>query len=94
MSVIALPDGKGYFMIFSDGSLKDLSCVLMQHGKVIMYASGQLKKYEIRYPTHDLELATIAFSLKNLETVSTEKSARFTQIIRVLNTFSLSRNLT
>ena len=36
----------------------------MQHGKVIAYASRQLKEYESRYPTHDLELAAIVFALK------------------------------
>ncbi|GKA31820.1 putative nucleotidyltransferase, ribonuclease H [Tanacetum coccineum] len=38
--------------------------VLMQHGKVIAYASRQLKPYEVNYPTHDLELAAVVFALK------------------------------
>nr|GEW74339.1 reverse transcriptase [Tanacetum cinerariifolium] len=36
----------------------------MQHGKVIAYASRQLKPYEVNYPTHDLELAAVIFALK------------------------------
>ena len=36
----------------------------MQHRKVIAYASRQLKDYETRYPTHDLELAAVVFALK------------------------------
>ena len=36
----------------------------MQHGKVIAYASRQLKTQELKYPTHDLELAPIVFALK------------------------------
>ncbi|KAL8134756.1 hypothetical protein AgCh_009680 [Apium graveolens] len=44
--VLALPDGKGDFVIYSDASHKGLGCVLMQHGKVIAYASRQLKEYE------------------------------------------------
>ena len=36
----------------------------MQHGKVITYASGQLKDYGLRYPTHDLELTAISSALK------------------------------
>nr|GFC15624.1 retrotransposon protein, putative, Ty3-gypsy subclass [Tanacetum cinerariifolium] len=32
--------------------------------KVIAYASRQLKPYEVNYPTHDLELAAIVFTLK------------------------------
>nr|GFD23436.1 reverse transcriptase [Tanacetum cinerariifolium] len=43
---------------------KGLGCVLMQHGKVIAYASRQLKPYEVNYPTHDLELAVVVFALK------------------------------
>ena len=55
--------GKKY-MIFSDVSLNGLGCVLMQEGKVVAYASRQLKPHEKNYPTHDLELAAIVFALK------------------------------
>ena len=55
--------GKG-FVIYSDASRKGLGCVLMQHGKVIAYASRQLKSHEQNYPTHDLKLAAIMFALK------------------------------
>ncbi|XP_070049074.1 uncharacterized protein [Nicotiana tomentosiformis] len=34
------------------------------HGKVIVYASRQLRKHEQNYPTHDLELAAVVFALK------------------------------
>lgn len=51
-------------MVYSDASRKWLSCVLMQHGKVIVYAFRQLKTYEQNYPTHDLELAAVVFTLK------------------------------
>ncbi|KAB2605769.1 hypothetical protein D8674_005486 [Pyrus ussuriensis x Pyrus communis] len=57
-------DDSGNFEIYSDASLNGLGCVLMQHGRVIAYASRQLKPYEMNYPTHDLELATIMFALK------------------------------
>nr|GFA09634.1 hypothetical protein [Tanacetum cinerariifolium] len=50
--------------IYSDASKKGLGCVLMQHGKVIAYASRQLEPYEVNYPTHDLELAAVVFALK------------------------------
>ncbi|KAG8503511.1 hypothetical protein CXB51_001474 [Gossypium anomalum] len=39
-------------------------CVLMQEGKVVAYASRQLKPHEGNYPTHDLELAAVIFALK------------------------------
>ncbi|KAG8474369.1 hypothetical protein CXB51_034047 [Gossypium anomalum] len=35
-----------------------------REGKVITYASRQLKPHEKNYPTHDLELAAIVFALK------------------------------
>jgi hypothetical protein len=37
---------------------------LTQNDNVIAYASRQLKPYEQNYPTHDLELATVVFTLK------------------------------
>ncbi|KAA3466326.1 ty3-gypsy sub-class retrotransposonable element polyprotein [Gossypium australe] len=36
----------------------------MQEGKVVAYASRQLKPHEKNYPTHDLELTAIVFALK------------------------------
>ena len=36
----------------------------MQDGKVIAYASRQLKSHEQNYPTHDLELAAVVHALK------------------------------
>ncbi|KAA0051866.1 ty3-gypsy retrotransposon protein [Cucumis melo var. makuwa] len=56
---LAVPDGSGTFVIYSDASKKGLDCVLMQQGKVVAYASRQLKGHEQNYPTHDLELAAV-----------------------------------
>ncbi|GFZ06811.1 hypothetical protein Acr_18g0009810 [Actinidia rufa] len=56
-----LTDG---FTIYNNASHRGLGCILMQHGKVIAYASRQLRLHEKNYPTHDLELATIVFALK------------------------------
>ncbi|GKE17639.1 putative reverse transcriptase domain-containing protein [Tanacetum coccineum] len=39
-------------------------CVLMQRGKLIAYASRQLKIHEKNYTTHDLELGAVVFALK------------------------------
>ena len=55
--------GKEY-VIFSDASLNGLGCTLMQMGKVVAYASRQLKPHEKNYPTHDMELVAIVFALK------------------------------
>ena len=49
---------------YCDASLLRLGYVLMQHGKVIAYASRQLKVHEQNYATHDLELAAVVFALK------------------------------
>ena len=51
-------------MIFSDASLNGLEFVLMEEGKVVTYASRQLKPHEKNYPTHNLELAAIVLALK------------------------------
>ncbi|KAJ9538127.1 hypothetical protein OSB04_030860 [Centaurea solstitialis] len=62
--ILALPEGSEDFVVYSDASLLGLGCVLMQWGKVIAYASRQLREYEKKYPTHDLELAAVVFALK------------------------------
>jgi hypothetical protein len=36
----------------------------MQEGHVIAYASRQLRKHELNYPTHDIELAAVVHALK------------------------------
>ena len=64
MPVLTLPDDTGGFTVYSEASHKGLGCVLMQNGKVVVYASRQLKDYEKGYPTHDLELAAVVFALK------------------------------
>ncbi|GJR68550.1 putative reverse transcriptase domain-containing protein [Tanacetum coccineum] len=62
--VLALSDGPEDFVVYCDASGLGLGCVLMQRGKVIAYASRQLKIYEKNYTTHDLELRGVVFALK------------------------------
>ncbi|GKA76421.1 putative reverse transcriptase domain-containing protein [Tanacetum coccineum] len=57
--VLALPDGPDDFVVYCDASKQGFGSVLMQRGKVIAYASRQLKKHEKNYTTHDLELGVI-----------------------------------
>ncbi|KAL0549591.1 hypothetical protein IC582_014077 [Cucumis melo] len=64
--VLTVPDGSGSFVIYSDASKKGLGCVLMQQGKVVAYASRQLKSHEQNYPTHDLELAAVDYDCEIL----------------------------
>ena len=37
--ILALPSGEGGFEIYSDASEKGLECVLIQHRRVVAYAS-------------------------------------------------------
>ena len=50
--------------MYTDASKQGLGCVLMQNGKVIAYASRQLRNHKLNYHTHDLELAAIVHALK------------------------------
>ncbi|KAI3780663.1 hypothetical protein L2E82_10649 [Cichorium intybus] len=69
-SKIALPltfltcKGSEDFVVYCDASNLGLGCVLMQRGKVISYASRQLKIHKRNYTTHDLELGAVVFALK------------------------------
>ena len=62
--VLVLPDPSKSFSIYCDASHLGLGCVLMQEGRVVAYASRQLRKHELNYPTHDLELAAVVHALK------------------------------
>jgi hypothetical protein len=62
--VLVMPDLQKGFAIYYDACGQDLGCVLMQEGHVIAYASRQLRKHELNYPTHDLELAAVVHALK------------------------------
>ena len=85
--------GKKY-VIFSDASLNGLGCVLMQEGKVVAYASRQLKPLENNYPTNNLVLASIVFALKIRDTSITEKSVSFTPITKVLSIYPCNESIT
>ena len=62
--VLVMPDLQKGFDIYCDACGQGLGCVLMQEGRVIAYASRQLRKHELNYPTHDLELAAVVHALK------------------------------
>jgi hypothetical protein len=62
--VLAQPDIEKSFAVYCDASGMSNGCVLMQEGRVIAYASRQLKRHEEHYPTHDLELAIVVHALK------------------------------
>jgi len=51
-------------MVYTDASLRGLGGVLQQEERAIAFASRKLKPYERNYPTQDLELAAIVFTLR------------------------------
>ncbi|WVZ52573.1 hypothetical protein U9M48_003621 [Paspalum notatum var. saurae] len=62
--ILTLPDQQKKFTVYCDASRDGLGCVLMEEGKVVAYGSRQLRKHEVNYPTHDLELAAVVYALK------------------------------
>jgi hypothetical protein len=62
--VLALPSGTKGFVVYSNASKKGLGCILMQHERVIAYASRQLKPQAVNYPVHDLELVAVICALR------------------------------
>jgi hypothetical protein len=62
--VLAQLDIEKPFDVYYDASSTGIGCVLMQEGRVIAYASRQLKRHEEHYPTYDLELAAVVHALK------------------------------
>ncbi len=62
--ILVQPKPGNKFTVYSDASHVGLRCVLMQDGKVVAYASCQLKTHKVNYLTHGLELVTVVFALK------------------------------
>jgi ribonuclease HI len=62
--VLEMLDMEKPFSIYCDASCQGLGCVLLQDGHVVAYAARQLRKHEVNYPTHDLELAAVVHALK------------------------------
>jgi hypothetical protein len=62
--ILVMPDMENSFSIYCDASGQGPGCVLMQDSHVVAYASRQLRKHEVHYPTHDLELAVVVHALK------------------------------
>ena len=44
--ILTIPSGLSKFVVYSNAPHQGLGCVLMQDGKVVAYASRQLKPYE------------------------------------------------
>jgi hypothetical protein len=83
--VLTLPIESVGYVVYIDASRKGLRCVLMQEGRVVAYASRQLKDHEKNYPTHDLELRAVVYALRFGGIISMVCGVRFTLITRVLS---------
>jgi hypothetical protein len=81
--ILVMPDMEKSFSIYYDVLGQGLGCVPMQNGCVVAYASRQLRKYEMNYLTHDLELAVVVHTLKIWGTILWQRGVRYIQIIRV-----------
>ena len=64
VSILAIFNNSKEYVIYSNASKSGIGCVFIQNGKVIAYASRQLKEYEKNYPTHDLELVVVVHAIK------------------------------
>ncbi|GJR36550.1 retrovirus-related pol polyprotein from transposon TNT 1-94 [Tanacetum coccineum] len=62
--ILTLPDGVEDFVVYCDASNQGLGCVLMQRGKVIDYASRQLKIHEKNYTDADFRIWGGVFLLR------------------------------
>jgi hypothetical protein len=62
--VLVMLDLQKGFDIYCDACRQGLGCVLTQEGDVIAYVSRQLRKHELKYPNHDLELVAVVHALK------------------------------
>ncbi|WVZ76755.1 hypothetical protein U9M48_024698 [Paspalum notatum var. saurae] len=90
---LAQPDVTKPFDVYCDASGRGLGCVLMQEGRVIAYASRQLRKHETNYPTHDPELAASRACPEDMETLSRRAiPVTYTPTTRASNISSHSPN--
>nr|GEY55650.1 putative reverse transcriptase domain-containing protein [Tanacetum cinerariifolium] len=71
--VLALPEGPEDFVVYCNASGIGLGCVLMQRGKVIAYASRQLKIHEKNYTTRDFKANALVDALSRKERVNPKR---------------------
>ena len=81
--VVILPDQRKDYQVYYNASRRGLGAVLMQEGRVVSYASRQLKPHEKNYATHDLELAAVVHALKTWRHFLIGNIVKCTRITRV-----------
>ena len=81
--MLILPDICKDFQVYCDASRRGLGGILMHEGRVVSYASRQLRPHELNYAMHDLELAAVVHALKTWRHFLIEIVVMCTRIIRV-----------
>ena len=82
--MLTQPTSGREYALYSDASKIGLGCVLMQDGKVVAYASRQMKSHEHNYPTHYMKLAAVVFTLKIWQHYLYGENVEYLHIIRAL----------
>ena len=59
--VLTLPSKSEGYMVYCDVSRVGLGCILMRYGRLVAYASCQLKKHEHNYSTLIIKAWNISF---------------------------------
>ena len=90
--MLTLPEGTKGFVVYCDALGVGFGCVLVKHGKVIIYASRQLKVHKKYYPNHDIQLKTVVFALKILTITCPVSIFICIPTNRVFNMFLLKKN--
>ena len=76
------------YVIYYDAFRSWFGCILIHLGRVVTYASRQLKSHMQNYPTHDLEIAMVVFYFKIWRHYLYKKYLRHILVIRVWNMYS------
>ena len=90
--MLTLLEGTKGFVMYCNASPVSLGRFLIKHGKMVDYASRQLKLHKKNYPTHDLELAVVVFALKIWRQYIYGVNVDYLQTIKVFNICSLKRS--
>ncbi|GJU55253.1 putative reverse transcriptase domain-containing protein [Tanacetum coccineum] len=83
--ILSLPDGSEEFVVYCDASNQGFGCVLMQRGKVIAYASWQLKNHEKKHITHDLEMGAVSSVKDKILAAQSETSKAENETVEMLH---------
>ena len=81
--VLILLNQQKDYQVYCDASRQGLGVVLMQEGRVVSYASRQLKPHELNYATHDLGFVAVVHASRPGDIFLLEIIVMFTRAISV-----------